>query len=79
MREQRIALLYRVPFVAFIVMLKGGDANPIEAITPLSVGQHVCTLVDPQDSLVRFVPPESILRLNRCAGGTLIIPPPKPD
>jgi hypothetical protein len=63
MREQLIAFLRRVPFVPFIVTLKGGEAYAIETVERMSVGQHVCTIVDPQSGLVLFVPLGSILHL----------------
>ena len=63
MREQLITLLRRVPFVPFVVTLKGGEAYPIETVERMSVGQHICTIVDPQTGLVLFLPITSILHV----------------
>jgi hypothetical protein len=56
MKEQLITFLRRVPFVPLVVTLKGGEAYPIETVERMSVGQHICTIVDLQTGVVRFLP-----------------------
>lgn len=63
MREQLIAMLRKVPFVPFTVTLKGGDTYPIETVERMSIGQHVCTIVDPQTGLILVLPVSSILHV----------------
>ena len=63
MKEQLITFLRRVPFVPFVATLKGGGAYPIETVERMSVGQHICTIVDLQTGVVRFLPITSILHV----------------
>ncbi|MBV9489446.1 MAG: hypothetical protein JO069_06945 [Verrucomicrobia bacterium] len=63
MGEQLIRFLRLQPFVPFTVTLKGGDAYAIETVERMSVGQHVCSIVDPQ-GLTLYVPLGSILHVS---------------
>jgi hypothetical protein len=63
MREQLITLLRKHPFIPFTVTSKGGETYPIETVERMSVGQHVCTIVDPQTGVVLILPIGSILHV----------------